>query len=115
LKLDDAAQLMNVSVDSAKRGGDRRSNQSANLHFGQAEAARALSVSPRSVKSANKVLKHGDKELAASVQSGAVSVSAAAQSVDAATKYPEVAAIKGARHQDRVTIAGNLDKLPEEW
>jgi hypothetical protein len=61
------------------RGGDRRSNQSANLHFGpvtSADAAEMLNVSERSVNSARAV-RERSPELAAKVESGALSVSLA--------------------------------------
>lgn len=61
-----AAKLANIT-----NGGDRRSDQSANLHSGavsQADAAEMLNVSTRSVASAAKVLHSGDEELVHAVE-----------------------------------------------
>jgi hypothetical protein len=71
-----AARIANYS-----RGGDRRSDQTANLQFEKvklSEAADLLSVSERSVASARRVHEQGVPELADAVTSGKVSVSAAA-------------------------------------
>lgn len=71
-----AAKLANIS-----NGGDRVSEQSANLHSGavsQSKAAELLSVSTRSVASAARVRDETSPELVHAVESGAVSVSAAA-------------------------------------
>jgi len=73
-----AARLANV-----KHGGDRRSDQDANLHLEsditRADAAEMLGVSARSVASAAKVLKEGAPELVAAMEQGTASVSAAAE------------------------------------
>lgn len=63
------------------RGGDRRSDQTANLQFEKvrlAEAAELLNVSERSVANARKVRELGVPELADAVTSRKISVSAAA-------------------------------------
>jgi ParB-like chromosome segregation protein Spo0J len=72
-----AARIANV------RQGERRDLQhSANLQkVSRADAARMLSVSPRSVASAAQVLEHGEPELIASVKQGDMSVSAAAKTL----------------------------------
>ncbi len=76
------SQRAMVAAKLAKlpRGGDRRSDQSANLHSGPttAEAGAMLNVSERTVKTAKHVNDHGTPELVAAVESGKVSVSAAA-------------------------------------
>lgn len=73
-----AAKLANMT-----HGGDRKSDQAANLQddrapVTQAQAADMLNVSERSVATAKKVIEQGAPELVAAVESGAVSVSAAA-------------------------------------
>lgn len=61
-------------------GGDRRSDQAANLPVGptQAEAARLLNVSERTLRTARHVHEAGAPELVAAVETGKVTVSAAA-------------------------------------
>lgn len=73
-----AAKIANMPY-----GGDRRSDQAANLPLvTQAEAAKALNVSERSVRSAKKVHEKGSKELNEALDSGTVSVSKAASVVE---------------------------------
>lgn len=76
------SQRAMVAAKLAKlpRGGDRRSDQSANLHPGPtaAEAGAMLNVSERTVKTARQVQEHGTPELVQAVETGKVSVSAAA-------------------------------------
>lgn len=68
-------------LETMKHGGDRKSDQDANLHLDRAKAAALLNVSPRSVATAAKVLDHGAPELVKAVETGKVSVSAAAELV----------------------------------
>lgn len=68
-----AAKLATIS-----HGGDRRSDQAANLPVGQAQAAELLNVSERTVRAAAKVKNEGAASLVQAVERGAVSVSAAA-------------------------------------
>lgn len=73
-----AAKLANM-----RHGGDRKSDQAANLPddhapVSQAQAADMLNVSERSVRTAKTVLEQGAPELVAAVEKGEVSVSAAA-------------------------------------
>ena len=72
-----AAKLANIT-----RGGDRRSEQTANLPFEprttNGDAARLLNVSERSVRSARSVRDHGTPELRSRVEAGTLSVSTAA-------------------------------------
>jgi len=69
---------------TTKLGGDRKSNQSANLptEITQEDAAKLLNVSVRSVTDAVKILPY--PELVARVEKGELSVSAAAKSLDPA-------------------------------
>ena len=83
-----AAKLANLP-----RGGDRRSDQSANLHFDPAkpattssEAARLRNVSARSVIHARTVRDYGAPNVQQAVERGEVSVSAAARAVRVAPK-----------------------------
>ena len=78
-----------AKLSTATRGGDRRSNQSANLRFendtpqvSAAQAAKLLNVSERSVDSARRVRQHGHEALLAAVEAGQVSVSDAAKVAD---------------------------------
>lgn len=70
-----AARLSNMG-----HGGDRRSDQVANLpldNIGQKAAAAMLNVSPRSLRSAQAVQEHGAAELQRAVEIGDVAVSTA--------------------------------------
>ena len=76
-----AAKLANI-----QRGGDRKSDQTANLQFdrqpapvSQSEAASLLNVSPRTVATAKKVQDRAPEPVARAVESGHMSVSLAAQ------------------------------------
>jgi N6-adenosine-specific RNA methylase IME4 len=76
----DASQRAMVAkrLETAKHGGDRKSDQSANLHLDRSSAAEMLNVSPRSIATAATVMEQGAPELIAAVDAGRVSVSAAA-------------------------------------
>jgi len=65
-------------LETVKHGGDRKTDQDANLHVDRARAAEMLNVSPRTVATAAKVIDKGAPELVAAVDAGKVSVSAAA-------------------------------------
>jgi len=70
-----AAKLANTT-----HGGDRKSDQRANLPFDlitKSEAATMLNVSTRTVKSAKAVMEHGLPELIEAVEQGEIPVSAA--------------------------------------
>lgn len=73
------AKLANIT-----NGGDRVSEQSANLHSGavsRSDAAELLNVSPRSVASAAKVQAEAPPEVISAVEAGAVSIHLATQFV----------------------------------
>lgn len=112
--LTESQRAMIVAGMSKGKKGRPKENGSIEPFMPRQQAADMLNVSPSSAKRASKVTQHGDEGLINAVRSGEMSVSAAEQVVDAAEKYPEVAAIKGARPQDRLTISKNLDKLPEK-
>lgn len=82
-----------AKMATLEHGGDRRSDQDANLHLDRAAAAEALKVSKRSVASASKVINEGSKPLLRAVESGEVSVSRAASVVDL-PKSEQLAAAK---------------------
>lgn len=89
-----AAKLANM-----KRGGDRKSDQTANLQddrapVTQAQAAQMLNVSERSVATAKKVIDNAAPELIQAVEDGEVSVSAAAD-VSALPQEEQAAAVAG--------------------
>ena len=70
-----------TEIATIGNGGDRRSDQSANLHFEKtiAEAASDMNVSVRSVKTAREVKANAEPEVFDAVKSGGISVSAAAK------------------------------------
>ena len=70
--------MVAAKLEQFTHGGDRKSDQDANLHVDRARAAEMLNVSPRTVAAAAKVKDDGAPELVAAVESGKVSVSAAA-------------------------------------
>lgn len=71
--------MVAAKIATLTHGGDRRSDQAANLPVvTQAQAAEMLNVSERTVRAANKVEQYAAPELIQAVDSGAVSVSAAA-------------------------------------
>jgi hypothetical protein len=91
--------LVAAKLASLPHGGDRRSDQAANLPLEtQASAAEKLKVSARSVRSAKQVLDKGSKALRDAVEAGDVPISKAASVVDlpkaeqlaAATKKSEL-------------------------
>lgn len=95
--------LVGKRLSSMSHGGDRRSDQAANLPVvTQSEAARLMNVSERSIRSAGQVLDHGAPELVAAVERGEVSVSAAA-SVAEAPKERQVEIV--ARGRDEILAA----------
>lgn len=74
--------MVAARIATLRHGGDRRSDQAANLPVEtQHEAADMLSVGDRSVRSARKVQEHAAPEVAALVDAGKLAVSAAAQLV----------------------------------
>jgi hypothetical protein len=67
---------------SAKHGGDRRSDQDANLHLDPKtidQAAAEQGISRRSAADGKKVVEHGTTKLQSAVIGGAISVSDAAK------------------------------------
>lgn len=71
--------MVAAKIATIGHGGDRKSDQAANLPVEtQARAAELLNVSERTVRSARRVVDHGAPELVQAVESGKVSVSAAA-------------------------------------
>jgi hypothetical protein len=71
-----------AKIENMKHGGDRKTDQDANLHLGsvtRASVAAMLNVSERTIASAAVVLDRGTPELRRAVEQGAVAVSAAAE------------------------------------
>lgn len=66
-------------LETHSHGGNRRSDQDANLHVDRERAAETLNVSTRTVANAAKVIDRGAPDLVAAVDAGTVSVSAAAE------------------------------------
>lgn len=90
--------MVGAKLATMKRGGDVKSDQSANLRNDsttQPDAAEACKVSRRSIQSAREVLDHGTEELIEAVEKGEVSVSAAS----VVARLPE-------DEQERVVSAG---------
>jgi hypothetical protein len=71
-----------AKIATMKHGGDRKSDQDANLQVDRGTAAKMLTVSERSVASAAKVLADGAPELVQAVERGEVAVSSAAVVAD---------------------------------
>jgi N6-adenosine-specific RNA methylase IME4 len=70
--------MVAAKLATYQHGGDRRSDQAANLQVDRPAAARLLNVSERSVASAADVHRHGDAALVRAVEAGSVKVSIAA-------------------------------------
>ena len=103
-----AARVANI-----QHGGDRRSDQAADLPLvSQAEAARLLKVSERTVRSAKKVLDHGTPELIEAVERGEMSVSRAADLAVAAA--PRQAAPDRKRELHEVVSLEEWKALPPD-
>ena len=101
--------LVGKRLSSMSHGGDRRSDQAANLPVvTQSEAARLMNVSERSIRSAGQVLDHGAPELVAAVERGEVSVSAAASVADA-PKERQVEIV--ARGRDEILAAAKQIRI----
>lgn len=70
-------------LTTLKHGGDRRSDQAANLPVvSQAAAAKLMNISERSVRSASTVLEKGIPEVVSAVERGEIAVSTAAHFVE---------------------------------
>lgn len=84
---DSQRAMVAAKIAKLPHGGDRRSDQAADLPLGptQAQAAETMNVGERSVRAAKSVIDHGAPELAQAVETGQVSVSAAAE----VAKLPE--------------------------
>src|SRR5262249_12835749 len=78
--LDESQRAMVAAkLEQYEHGGDRKSDQDANLHLDRGGASSLLNVSERTVASAAKVLDRGAPELVQAVEHGDASVSAAAE------------------------------------
>ena len=107
----DASQraMSAAKLETVPHGGDRKSDQNANLHLEtRAEAAAKHKVSVRAIASAAKVLKEGSPELVAAVERGEVKVSAAEKRIRPATAEK---ADRYVADQDKRLAQGNRDRI----
>jgi hypothetical protein len=77
--------MVAAKIANMKHGGDRKSDQDANLQVDRATAAKMVNVSERSVANGAKVQAEGTPELVKAVEQGEVAVSTAA----AVTELPQ--------------------------
>jgi N6-adenosine-specific RNA methylase IME4 len=79
----DKSQRAQIAAESEtlRHGGDRRSDQDANLHLDRATRAEQFGVSERSIATAAEVRDHGVPELREAVKAGEVTVTAAVEIV----------------------------------
>ena len=82
--------IIAARMATLKQGGDHKSGdfKASNDGLKITDAAKTLSVSPKTVERAKTVLASGDDELIGAVESGEISASAAAKKVTAAKKPP---------------------------
>ena len=76
--------MVAASIANLPHGGDRRSDQDVDLHLENVtreHAAEMMAISPRSVASAAKVRKEGEKALVEAVETGLIAVDAAVKLV----------------------------------
>jgi hypothetical protein len=121
--------LVASKLATLSHGGDRRSDQAANLHLEIPKAvvaAAMLNVSERSLASAAVVRKHGSPELIRKVEAGEISVSAAAKQAQPPNPKPKpkiqpekpviyIARIKGAFNRvEKAAAAGNAKVFQKE-
>ncbi len=102
----DAAQRSLVGAKLANLDQGRPQKKPANLPVSQADAATLMNVSERSVRSAKKVLAHGDPALVSAVESGQKSVHAAEREI----KHGELPTAAQARKQANETGHSVLDR-----
>jgi N6-adenosine-specific RNA methylase IME4/anti-sigma28 factor (negative regulator of flagellin synthesis) len=115
--------MVAAKLATARHGGDRRSDQAANLPVvSQEEAAKLMNVSERSVRSAVAVRNKGTPELKRAVEQGKIKVDAAAGLVKKDPKFVArvveavEAGVKPAeamRRAHRAAIPAKVRALPE--
>lgn len=76
---DSQRAMVAASLATYRHGGDRTSDQAADLPVGQAEAGEVMHVSERSVRNAAKVKREGVEGLPEMVEQGDIAVSTAAE------------------------------------
>ena len=86
--------MIAAKIADLKRGGDRKSDQSANLrfdfdHITHADAARKMGVSERSVDTASTIREQADPETVMAVERGEMSVNAAARKAGGEDSEPK--------------------------
>jgi hypothetical protein len=111
--------LVASKLATLSHGGDRRSDQGANLHLEIPKASIAaamLNVSERSLASAAVVRKHGTPELIRKVEQGEISVSAAAKIAQPPKpKSKPTPAAKPTPSKPVLGKAIDLGSLPAAW
>ena len=97
--------MIAAKLAELKQGGDRRSDQTANLRVEtQAEAAKKLNVSERSVSTARRIIKKGTPELVAAVASGEKSLNTAAKIITMPRQLDRMRAIEGGPSDVRLAV-----------
>lgn len=100
-------------IATMKNGGDRKSDQKANLPADRtnAEAAALLNVSERSVKTAKQIASKGEPEVAAAVEAGKMTLNEASKVIQLRPDMQKAVATLP-KAERRETLAGNtLDEL----
>lgn len=109
--------MVAAKLATMQHGGDRKSDQDANLHLdrvSRTEAADLLQVSPRSVANARVVYTDGAPELVAAVERGDVAVSAAAEVATLPAEWQDVIVSNGdVTEAARDMRQGHRDKVEE--
>jgi ParB-like chromosome segregation protein Spo0J len=96
--------MVGARLANLENGGDRRSEQCANLRsekISQPKAAELLNVSRRSVQSAKQVIERGTPELVKAVDSGRMPVSKAAEIAKAPPEKQKAAIIQHEKEQSK--------------
>jgi hypothetical protein len=81
--------MVAARLDTMQHGGDRRSEQDANLHAGRADAAEMLNLSTRTVAHAAVVRDRAQPELQGAVDQGKIAVSVVAKAATLPAKHQE--------------------------
>ena len=102
-----------AKLPKAKHGGDRKSDQVANLPVDRETIAEQHGIGSRTLRSADKVHEHGAKAVEQAVASGTVSVSDAASIADLPKKQ-QVAALKKVTSGKAKTLKAAAGSKPKK-
>lgn len=105
--------LVGSKIATQKNGGDRKSDQKANLPADptNAQAAAMLNVSERSVKTAKHIVAKGEPEVVAAVEAGTMTLNEASKVIQLRPEQQRVVAALPPSER-RTTLKGNtLDEL----